>query len=87
MVSAMKTDANPRAPKYKALNQEPSHITRAREWARMTKTQLANASGISLSLMSDIEHGARSATPEVLARIAEVLNCPIAMLERRRDAA
>lgn len=81
------TAANPRAPKYKALNQEPSHVTRAREWARMTKTQLAAEAGISLSLMSDIEHGARSATPAVLGRIAEVLNCPVSMLERRREAA
>jgi transcriptional regulator with XRE-family HTH domain len=81
------TTANPRAPKFKALNQEPAHITRAREWAGLTKTQLAAEAGISLSLMSDIEHGARSATPPVLTRIAEVLNCPIAMLERRREAA
>jgi DNA-binding XRE family transcriptional regulator len=64
------TTANPRAPKFKALNQEPAHITRAREWAGLTKTQLAAEAGISLSLMSDIEHGARSATPPVLTRIA-----------------
>lgn len=67
------------------LNQDPEAVTRAREWARMTRTQLAARAGISLSLMSEIESGIRNATPEKLGRIADALNCPVSMLERKRE--
>ena len=68
------------------LNQDPASVTRAREWARMTRTELAKEAGLSLSLLSEIESGTRNATPEKLGRIAEALNCPVSMLERKRVA-
>ncbi|WP_307795349.1 helix-turn-helix domain-containing protein [Actinacidiphila acididurans] len=67
------------------LNQEPQAVTYAREKAGLTKRALARIVGISEQLMNEIESGWRSATPAVLPRIAEALNCPVVFLERKRD--
>lgn len=58
-------------------------MTWAREAAGLTKRALAREVGISEQLMSEIESGWRSATPVNLTKIAEVLNCPVAVLERK----
>lgn len=60
-------------------------MTYAREQAGLTKSQLARAVGISPQLMSEIESGWRNATPPVLKKLAEALNCPRVVLERKRD--
>ena len=66
------------------LHQEPSSVTWAREKCGLTKRALADLVGISEQLMGEIESGWRSATPAKLAKIAEALNCPLVMLERKR---
>ncbi|WP_329180066.1 helix-turn-helix domain-containing protein [Streptomyces sp. NBC_01477] len=66
------------------LRQEPQAVTWAREKAGLTKRALARRLGISEQLMSEIESGWRSATPVNLARIADLLNCPVSALERKR---
>ena len=66
------------------LHHEPSAVTWARERAGLTKRALAQQVGISEQLMGEIESGWRSATPARLRRIAEVLNCPVVVLERKR---
>lgn len=68
----------------RTLNHEPEAVTWAREKAGLTKRALARAIGISEQLMGEIESGWRSATPGNLARIAQVLNCPRVVLERKR---
>ena len=68
------------------LHHEPSAVTWAREKAGLTKRALAERVGISEQLMGEIESGWRSATPRNLARIAEALNCPVVLLERRRSS-
>jgi hypothetical protein len=35
--------------------------------------------------MNEIESGWRSATPANLMKIADALNCPVVMLERKRN--
>lgn len=60
-------------------------MTYARQKAGLTKTALAKRIGRSLSLVSEIEAGSRNATPEVLQLLAEALNCPIVVLERKRE--
>lgn len=65
------------------LNQEPSHITWARESRHVGKRELAAAIGKAESLVGEIEKGTRNATPEVLAAIAGYLGCPLSMIERR----
>ncbi|WNI16437.1 helix-turn-helix domain-containing protein [Actinacidiphila sp. ITFR-21] len=67
------------------LRQEPEAVTWAREKAGLTKRALADQIGISEQLMGEIESGWRSATPANLVKIAEALNCPIVVLERKRS--
>jgi transcriptional regulator with XRE-family HTH domain len=56
-----------------------------REQASLTKTQLAKACGVSVSLISEIESGTRNATPAMLNKLAVVLNCPRVVLERKHS--
>jgi transcriptional regulator with XRE-family HTH domain len=67
------------------LNQEPAAVTYAREKAGLTKRALADRIGISEQLMGEIESGWRNASTENLIKLAEALNCPIVVLERKRD--
>jgi transcriptional regulator with XRE-family HTH domain len=66
------------------LHQEPASVTWARQKSGLTKRALAETIGISEQLMGEIESGWRSATPANLAKIADALNCPVVMLERKR---
>lgn len=65
------------------LRQLPEAVTYAREQAGLKQVELARRVGISYQLMSDIERGYRSATPAVLNKLAEVLNCPRVVLEAK----
>jgi transcriptional regulator with XRE-family HTH domain len=69
------------------LDHEPAAVTYARERAGLTKTQLAAACGVSLSLISEIEGGTRNATPAMIGKLAQALNCPRVVLERKRETA
>jgi len=69
------------------LTHDPEAVRWARTSVGFTQTRLAAEAGISLGLMNDIEHGRRNATPAVLNRLAEALNCPRSVLERKREAA
>ncbi|MBD0735289.1 helix-turn-helix domain-containing protein [Streptomyces sp. CBMA29] len=67
------------------LRQEPEAVTWAREKAGLTKRALAAKVGISEQLAGEIKSGWRNATPANLNRIAEALNCPVVVLERKRQ--
>jgi transcriptional regulator with XRE-family HTH domain len=75
-----------RNPPKDPLDHEPEAVTYAREQSGLTKTQLADACGVSVSLISEIESGTRNATPAMIAKLADVLNCPRVVLERKRAA-
>jgi len=66
------------------FNHEPTAVTYAREKAGLTRTELAGRLGVALSLISQIESGKRNATPAMLLRLADALNCPVVVLERKR---
>lgn len=74
-----------RNPPKNPLNHEPAAVTYAREQAGLTKTQLAAACQVSVSLISEIEAGTRNATPAMIIKLAEALNCPRVILERKRE--
>lgn len=76
--------ANVRKSAKHPLDHEPEAVTWAREQAGLTKTQLAQKVGVSLSLISEIEAGTRNATPANLNLLAVALNCPRVALERKR---
>jgi transcriptional regulator with XRE-family HTH domain len=72
-----------KSPKF-PLDHEPEAVTYAREQAGLTKTALAKKCKVSVSLISEIEGGTRNATPAMLNKLAEALNCPRVVLERKR---
>lgn len=66
------------------LDHEPTAVAWARDRSGLTMTDLADRLGVSLSLISEIEKGTRNANPPMLRKIAEALNCPVVVLERKR---
>jgi transcriptional regulator with XRE-family HTH domain len=68
------------------LNHDPQSVVWARKAKRWTQAALAEAVGVTGSHMCEIEKGTRNAGPDLLARIAEALNCPISMLEAKPPA-
>lgn len=75
-----------RQPPKNPLDHEPEAVTYAREKAGLTRTQLAELCGVTVSLISEIEKGTRNATPAMIQKLALALNCPIVVLERKRAA-
>jgi transcriptional regulator with XRE-family HTH domain len=67
------------------LDHEPAAVEYARRKAGLSKTALAQRLGVSLSLISMIETGDRNATPALLLRMADALNCPVVVLESKRQ--
>lgn len=74
-----------RKPPKTPLDHDPEAVTWARQAKGWTQAALAQAIGISASHMSEIEAGSRNATPRLLILLAEALNCPVSVLERKRD--
>jgi transcriptional regulator with XRE-family HTH domain len=72
-----------RRPPKDPLDHAPEAVTQAREQAGLTKTQLALATGVSLSLISEIEHGSRNARPPLIESMARVLDCTPDQLRRK----
>jgi transcriptional regulator with XRE-family HTH domain len=70
--------------KPQRLNHEPDAVIFAREKAGLSRSELARRVGVSLSLISMIESGHRSATPKLLPELAAAVNCPVVFLERKR---
>jgi transcriptional regulator with XRE-family HTH domain len=52
-----------------------------------TITTLAALAGYSVGYINDLEKGRRKGNASVIRRLADVLNVPMSMLERRQDAA
>lgn len=78
--------SNPTARRVpRRLNHEPESVQWARKRTGYTQAALAEAAGISRTLLVEIEAGTRNATPDNLNKLARALNCPVALLERKRD--
>jgi transcriptional regulator with XRE-family HTH domain len=60
--------------------QDPQRLQRRRIQAGFNKTELAAKAGISKSYMGRLESGKSNASPRVLKRLADPLNCQIADL-------
>lgn len=67
------------------LNQEPAAVRWARKRSGLTQAALAKRAGLSRSLVVEIEGGTRNATDENLIKLAEAMNCPVVVLERKRE--
>lgn len=74
-----------RNPPKSPLDHEPEAVKYARNQAGLTMQQLADRCGVSKSLIVEIENGTRNATPPMIRKLAEALNCPRVILERKRE--
>ncbi len=66
-----------------ALDHDPAALKQARMQAGWRQRHLAEAVGISVSLLSEAEKGTRGLAPAVLERIAAILGCPAATFDRK----
>ena len=57
--------------------QDPKRVRRRRIEAGLNKRELAEAAGIHPSYVTCLERGERSASPRVLKRLSEALDCQI----------
>jgi transcriptional regulator with XRE-family HTH domain len=73
-----------RNPPKDPLDHEPEAVAYARRQAGLSMTALASLCEVSVSLISEIESGTRNATPTMLNKLADALNCPRVVLERKR---
>jgi transcriptional regulator with XRE-family HTH domain len=64
-----------------ALRHSPEAIRWVRRQRGWRQSDLARASGLSVSTISGLENGSRNVGPLVLAKLAEVLECPQVVLE------
>jgi transcriptional regulator with XRE-family HTH domain len=60
-------------------------VTFARVKSGKSKQELAESLGISKQFMGDIEAGRRNADLELLKRMADVLDCPLVVLQAKRE--
>lgn len=74
----------PRGHRKSPLNHEPDALAYALRNSGLTQVAFAKAIGKSPSLVSEILAGTRNATPELLRKMARVLNCPVVAIEAKR---
>lgn len=77
-------ESAPRNRRVSALDHEPESVVYARNKAGLKQAFAAEQLGISPGYLSEIEGGTRNAGPALLIKMAELYNCPIVVLERKR---
>lgn len=77
----------PRSHRMSPLNHEPEALRYALDKSGLTQSAFAAELGKSEGLISEILRGIRNANPKLLVEMARVLNCPVVVLERKRDVA
>jgi transcriptional regulator with XRE-family HTH domain len=66
------------------LNHDPDALAWALKKSGLTQREFARQIDRSESLVSEILGGTRNASPAVMQKMAEVLNCPVVVLEAKR---
>lgn len=64
------------------VDHDPEALVWARKAAGWRQAPLAREVGISPSLLCEAEKGTRGLAPGVLKQLAEVLKCPVTVLQR-----
>jgi transcriptional regulator with XRE-family HTH domain len=64
-----------------ALRHSPVALAWVRRQRGWTKGELARESGVAVSIITQLEHGSRSASRTALAKLARALGCPRSVLE------
>lgn len=65
---------------------DPVALTVLRQKDGHTKTSLAKAAGYSLGYLHDLETGRRKGNASVIRALADALNVPASLLERREES-
>ena len=73
-----------RKPRKAPLNHEPEAVAWALERSGLTKQEVARRMGVEPSLVTEIAKGTRNCTQANLIKLADILNLPLVMLERKR---
>lgn len=71
----------------KPLHHDPEALAWALSKSGMTQRDFADELGKSRSLINEILKGTRNAGPALLIDMARVLNCPVVVLEAKREVA
>lgn len=66
------------------LNRES--LTTIRERSGLSKTALAELAGVDRTLIHRLENGERNASPTIIRRLADALDCPLMALIGPADA-
>lgn len=77
----------PRGHRMSPLDHSPEALRYALDKSGLTQSEFAEQVGKSQSLVSEILKGTRNANPRLLLRMAQVLNCPVVVLEAKRQVA
>jgi transcriptional regulator with XRE-family HTH domain len=75
--------ATTRPRRINPVDHDPAALKWARERAGWRQARLARQVGISPSLLCEAEKGTRGLAPDVKNRLAEALNCPVTVFERK----
>jgi transcriptional regulator with XRE-family HTH domain len=75
----------PRGHRKSPLGHDPEALAWALKKSGLTQVAFAEQIGKSAGLVSEILKGTRNATPALLLEMAKALNCPIVVLEAKRD--
>lgn len=62
------------------MNLNRDALTTIRERSGLSKTDLATRAGVDRTLVHRLENGERKATPNVLRKLANALDCPLMAL-------
>jgi transcriptional regulator with XRE-family HTH domain len=73
----------PRGHRMSPLSHSPEGLRYALNKSGLTQAEFAQQIGKSASLVSEILKGTRNASPALLQRMAEVLNCPVVVIEAK----
>jgi transcriptional regulator with XRE-family HTH domain len=78
-------NTRPRGWRLKPLDHSPQGLKYALDKSGRSAPEVADALGVSKGFFYELLRGTRNAKPALLLRIAEELNCPLVVIEAKRD--
>lgn len=75
----------PRGHRMRPLDHSPDALRYALDKSGLTQAEFASKIGHSGGYVSEILKGTRNANPRLLIQMAKVLNCPVVVLEAKRE--
>jgi transcriptional regulator with XRE-family HTH domain len=76
---------SPRGARKSPLDHDPAALRYALDKSGLSQVELAAAINRSEGLVSELLRGTRNAHPALLLKIAHALNCPVVVIEAKRQ--